>query len=173
MLRGGVFLAGAIALHVLILTGPVSKKLFDRGQPTKWLEPPALLFNVEENSSAVPQYSVRFSNKKTSKNSERIDLRNQELYQSVPQRLSLDEIVQSGNVLPSYPPLAIERGLEGVVELKLLLSPTGKVIESTILKSSGHDLLDQAAQRASLLWRFQNYRANQKLLAPVKFTIDS
>ncbi|WP_156995404.1 energy transducer TonB, partial [Elstera litoralis] len=53
---------------------------------------------------------------------------------------------------PIYPELARRDELEGTVRLKLIVSPSGQVEEAAILKSSGHRLLDQAAQNAARLW---------------------
>ncbi len=53
---------------------------------------------------------------------------------------------------PTYPPQALRDEIEGVVRLKLFVSPTGRVLDASVLKSSGHRPLDQAAMTAALGW---------------------
>ncbi len=45
----------------------------------------------------------------------------------------------------SYPPQAEERGIEGVVHIEFLVEPNGSVSSPKIIKSSGKDILDNAA----------------------------
>lgn len=47
-----------------------------------------------------------------------------------------------------YPPEAITRGLEGDVQVLLVLDESGKVVAARVEQSSGHALLDEAALRA-------------------------
>ena len=47
-----------------------------------------------------------------------------------------------------YPPEAIARGLEGDVQVLLVLDESGKVVAARVEQSSGHTLLDEAALRA-------------------------
>ena len=54
-----------------------------------------------------------------------------------------------------YPPRARRRGLEGVVLLRLDISPAGAVTAVEILTSSGHPILDVAARRAAWKWSFR------------------
>lgn len=53
---------------------------------------------------------------------------------------------------PTYPPQALRDEIEGVVRLKLFVSPTGRVLDASVLKSSGHRPLDQAAMTAAQGW---------------------
>lgn len=56
---------------------------------------------------------------------------------------------------PVYPKMAIRRGIEGKVLVRLKISNEGIPLESQIISTSGHDTLDQAAVRATKEWRFQ------------------
>ena len=57
---------------------------------------------------------------------------------------------------PPYPPQAVRGGLTGTVELEILVGIDGRPIEVTIVRSSGHRLLDQAARRVVLTrWMFR------------------
>lgn len=60
------------------------------------------------------------------------------------------------NPAPPYPPQAVRDNLTGVVELEILVGIDGKPIDVSVVRSSGHRILDQAARRAVLSrWTFQ------------------
>jgi len=73
-----------------------------------------------------------------------------------------DPGVQSGRMSPEqwtfivsalertkqYPRIARERGMEGVVQLRFRLLPTGDVAEVELVRGSGHEILDTASVRA-------------------------
>jgi protein TonB len=48
----------------------------------------------------------------------------------------------------SYPERARKRNQEGTVVVHALIGPDGRPIEVTVAQSSGHRLLDEAAQKA-------------------------
>lgn len=54
-----------------------------------------------------------------------------------------------------YPRRARRRGLEGVVELRILVGATGEVERAVVERSSGHDVLDEAAKSGVARWRFE------------------
>ncbi len=58
---------------------------------------------------------------------------------------------------PNYPKLAQRRGLEGNVTIRLGVSPEGLPVTPVVIKSSGHQSLDQAALNATSYWRFQKH----------------
>jgi len=60
------------------------------------------------------------------------------------------------NPAPPYPPPAVRDNLTGVVELEILVGIDGKPIDVSVVRSSGHRILDQAARRVVLSrWTFQ------------------
>jgi protein TonB len=79
---------------------------------------------------------------------------------------------------PPYPPEAIRNGLTGTVELEILVGTDGKPLEATVVRSSGHRVLDQAARKVVLSrWRFQPaVRDGQEVQAlgrvPIVFTLN-
>ena len=73
----------------------------------------------------------------------------------------------------AYPTEAVEKGLEGSVELSLNFSAEGALIGSRVETSSGHPLLDAAALKtARRLPALQHY-AGQILLFTVNFKLDN
>jgi protein TonB len=59
---------------------------------------------------------------------------------------------------PNYPALAREQGLEGRVELRLAINAAGSVDSAEIVKRSGVEVFDHAAQRSALQALFQPAR---------------
>ena len=86
------------------------------------------------------------------------------------------EAVVKGNgpvlvkVLPDYPYAARDRHLEGSGLYRLNIKPDGTVSSVTVLKSTGHILLDQAAIHAYRQWRFRP-GALHALKIPISFTM--
>jgi protein TonB len=48
----------------------------------------------------------------------------------------------------TYPRLARERGIQGVVHVRFKLKPSGDVERAEIARSSGYDILDNASLKA-------------------------
>jgi len=59
-----------------------------------------------------------------------------------------------------YPPLALRRGFEGRVVLRVLVSKEGLALKVTLAKSSGHAILDIAAIKAVREWVFKPGKLN-------------
>ncbi|MBP2636204.1 MAG: hypothetical protein H6Q72_2111 [Firmicutes bacterium] len=55
---------------------------------------------------------------------------------------------------PTYPRAALQAGQEGVVVIRVLVGADGSVGTVSVRRSSGHDLLDEAAAQAVKSWRF-------------------
>lgn len=70
-----------------------------------------------------------------------------------------------------YPPEALEQGLQGTVTLRIELGPQGQVLDAAVLASSGHAVLDQAAQRAAQAIGRIDAGARRELLLPVVFRL--
>ncbi len=51
--------------------------------------------------------------------------------------------------LPEYPPIARKLGITGVVVVQAVVDETGNVVDAGVFKSSGNDLLDEAAVAAA------------------------
>ncbi len=80
------------------------------------------------------------------------------------------------NPPPKYPAEALRRKQEGTVLVLVHVNAEGRVTDLNLTKSSGHDLLDDAALRAVRGWRFQPAKAGgfaveSKVEVPVDFRI--
>lgn len=60
-----------------------------------------------------------------------------------------------GNPPPRYPSLALRRGYEGNVQLKILVMPDGTAGQVQVIQSSGHRELDEAAVETVRGWTFK------------------
>ena len=73
-------------------------------------------------------------------------------------------------VFPAYPYAARDQHLEGLGLYRLNIRPDGTVASVTVLKSTGHRLLDEAAVDAFGQWRFRP-GALHALRIPINFTM--
>lgn len=85
-------------------------------------------------------------------------------------------VAAPGNQPPAYPNIARRRGQEGLVLLRVEVSPGGNVAAVQVAASSGHPILDRAAVNAVEDWRFQPaQRGGQNIAAtleiPVRFRL--
>jgi periplasmic protein TonB len=69
-------------------------------------------------------------------------------------KLPHSNVAYLDNPPPAYPPAARRMRLEGLAVVRALISAEGKVEMMKLEKTSGSDLLDDAAQRAVKSWRF-------------------
>ena len=80
------------------------------------------------------------------------------------------------NPSPNYPEMARQRGIEGEVLLKVLVSSQGKALKVEIIKSSGSQMLDFSAQDTIKNWRFipaslDNKAVEAYVIVPISFKI--
>lgn len=82
------------------------------------------------------------------------------------------------NPKPDYPRIALRRGWEGVVVLQIDLDKNGEPQRVEIADSSGHQVLDKAAQAAVRRWRFNPATRDGEAVAargvrvPIQFQLD-
>lgn len=75
---------------------------------------------------------------------------------------------------PSYPRIARRYGWEGTAEYLVQINAQGRATSLALVKSSGHDVLDEAAKKAILSWIFHPGSENGlavagELLVPIRF----
>ena len=99
---------------------------------------------------------------------------------ATPQTLGTSETTPARvlrNSSPVYPPDALNRGLEGLVLLRVTVGATGRVSTVEIARSSGVRELDESAREAVQQWQFQPARRNGKAVEwtaslPVRFRLN-
>ncbi len=82
------------------------------------------------------------------------------------------------NPKPHYPMAAKRRGMEGVVELRVMVDSRGTPTTIEIKQSSGFQVLDREAIKAVWQWRFQAAKRAGMVVAgevivPVRYQLDS
>ena len=83
----------------------------------------------------------------------------------------------SKNPRPVYPKLARKRGYEGVVLLEVLVNKAGVVEDLRVKKTSGHAILDRAAEKSVKKWMFEPAMIGGKaiqtwVVVPVRFKLE-
>jgi len=73
------------------------------------------------------------------------------------------------NPPPPYPTLARRLGYEGLVVLHVTISPAGECVAVSVKRSSGHEILDNAARDAIRTWQFKPAMIND---TPVQGELD-
>ncbi|PSW13587.1 energy transducer TonB [Photobacterium rosenbergii] len=76
-----------------------------------------------------------------------------------------------------YPRIAKRRGIEGQVLVEIWIDESGKQVKQNLLKSSGTEILDDAALEAIKRWRFSSHIVDGQAIAhrvqvPVRFKLD-
>lgn len=81
------------------------------------------------------------------------------------------------NPKPVYPRIARQRHWKGRVVLRVLVSAGGRCSELSVYRSSGHDILDEAAMEAVREWQFVPGKHGDTPVAsavhvPIEFTLE-
>lgn len=82
------------------------------------------------------------------------------------------------NPKPKYPGIATSRGWEGTVRLLVKVSAAGDSEEVTVQRSSGYDVLDEAAIEAVEKWKFipakrGNTPVSSSVVVPINFVLNN
>ncbi len=72
----------------------------------------------------------------------------------VKETAAISGLSRLGNPSPPYPPLALRRMWEGRVELIISVTPEGTAESVKVKRSSGHEVLDDAAVETVSKWKF-------------------
>ena len=64
------------------------------------------------------------------------------------------DVIPLVRVPPDYPPRALARGLEGWVQVRFTITPTGTVKDPTVVNADPKQIFDDAALKAIARWRY-------------------
>lgn len=92
--------------------------------------------------------------------------------------VSIPASYAASNRKPDYPKLSQRFGEQGTTVLRVLVQSDGSAGEVQIRKSSGYELLDEAARTAIRSWRFNPATSDGKAIAewyqiPIPFTLQN
>jgi len=73
---------------------------------------------------------------------------------STPQTQTFDQSIMT-NVTPHYPRIALKRGWQGFVKVRLTVAPNGRVSAVNILEKNAHQSLIESALKAANQWIFK------------------
>ena len=125
--------------------------------------------NLEKNknNSAKPKLASRSTSGKTADNATAINSAD---------ITPVYDARHLNNPTPIYPEIARQRGIEGEVLLKVLVSAQGRALRVDIIKSSGSQILDFSAQDAIKNWQFipakrDNQLVEASIIVPISFKI--
>jgi TonB family protein len=143
-------------------------------------------FQQKENKSAEPKVNIktRVVRDLTRKNIKPID-------STISNEIDIKNTVENNNKVsdvpvaipnyaynppPSYPIIARRKKLQGVVLLKVVVSSQGSSQSISIAKTSGYEVLDDAALQAVKTWNFQPARiggvaVESVIEVPVRFQL--
>lgn len=77
--------------------------------------------------------------------------------------LGVEKITCLSCVKPEYPKLALRRGYEGILKLKVLIAKNGEVINVKIIKSTGYKVLDKSGIEAAKKSKFYPLKKERTL----------
>ena len=77
--------------------------------------------------------------------------------------LGVEKITCLSCVKPKYPKLALRRGYEGILKLKVLIAKNGEVINVKIIKSTGYKVLDKSGIEAAKKSKFYPLKKERTL----------
>ena len=66
-------------------------------------------------------------------------------------------------VKPEYPKLALKRGYEGILKVKIWIAKNGEVTNAKIIKSTGHKILDDSGLNAAKKSKFYPLKSPKTL----------
>jgi len=75
-------------------------------------------------------------------------------------------------VKPKYPKLALKRGYEGILKLKIFISKNGEVSDIEVIKSSGHTILDNSGIDAAKKSSFYPLKRERSLNIEYKLKLN-
>ncbi len=145
----------ALAVHALVLFSAKSSPLTILSEVSMANSPSKLQLNMQKRAVKKP-----IQKKKLVKKSKKLVAKKEVVIEqevSKPQAAIMKTNFNKTSMhapKPRYPRMAIKRGIEGSVVVKILINEQGLPYDVSILKSSGFKVLDEAAIKTAMQWKF-------------------
>jgi len=158
---------------------PVPKPLIPIPSPVP--EPPTPSSEIEKKAetteSPVPPSSVPSDGPKESRPQTDSEKGRESTREMLPETHPAFDADYLKNPIPEYPPMALRLGLQGTVIVRVLVDPDGRPDRVLLEKSSGAQILDDAALRAVERWLFVPARRGDQSVpawvdVPVRFRLN-
>ena len=86
------------------------------------------------------------------------------------------ELIRSTQVIPEYPPIARKAGVEGRVQLLIVVDEEGNVIDAQVVFANPPGIFEEAAIKAIMQWKFKPAKQRDKPIKvqmgwPIEFTL--
>ena len=122
--------------------------------------------NINEVSKRIQKQENIINSSDSGINKERGsegNLYSNELEQGSLKGKGIEKITCLSCLKPKYPKLALKRGYEGILKLKILISKNGDVVDIKILKSSGYTILDKSGISAAKKSKFYPLKKERRI----------
>ena len=91
----------------------------------------------------------------------------------VPDYVMVDDLTTISRLAPQYPRRALMQGIQGFVEVELLITEEGRVRSVRILRAEPAGFFERAARAAAMRWRFRpQFKDGSPIQVRARTTID-
>ena len=122
--------------------------------------------NIKEESNTTKKKNYIFPSKNSQYN-KKIgtdgNLNSNEVEKGSVKGKGIEKITCLSCIKPTYPKIALKRGYEGILKLKILISKNGEVSDIKVIKSSGYTILDKSGIDAAKMSRFYPLKKERTL----------
>ena len=127
---------------------------------------------VEQQETAKPQEPMKPQKTAQEIQREQEEMRVKQEQEFVQTNFSVIRDMALKNL--SYPRIAKKMGWSGIVEIKLVVDTNGRLLEASVIKSSGKEVLDKAALKAALSLKdkvLPKPQIRSTLILPIAFNL--
>ena len=122
--------------------------------------------NIKEESNTTKKKNYIFPSKNSQYN-KKIgtdgNLNSNEVEKGSVKGKGVEKITCLSCIKPIYPKIALKRGYEGILKLKILISKNGEVSDIKVIKSTGYTILDKSGIDAAKNSRFYPLKKERNL----------
>ena len=85
----------------------------------------------------------------------------------------IDKVVCLTSCRPEYPKIALRRGFQGLLILKLFIERSGDVIDVKVIKSTGYKILDQAGIESAKNSKYHPLKKERTIITKDSFVLNN